>query len=143
MKNSIKYILSGIFLLFFILLAVFAPKILDEKTELKNKIVCENAQIFTKKALDNFNSNKNEKASTVAKNVMEQLNEVAKNPYNKKLSAFTNEKAQKGQIEISTDDTTQTITLTALDVQGKILIRTLIKPPSFVTYTKSEEENGK
>lgn len=98
-----------------------------------------NAAIFTSKSLSVFSENKDVKASEVAKKTADELNKLNKNPYNKKLPAYVFENAQNGSIYIQSDDKIQTITITGYTKDGSILVRTLIKPPSFVTYEKEDK----
>ena len=125
------------------LLAVFAyvsPYFINN-IERKNNKVSANAEIFTSKVLSQFNVDKNLKASVVAKQITEELNKINKNPYSKKQEAYVYENAQAGQLLVEFDDAIQTITITSYDKDKKIIIRTLIKPPSFVTYKKEEVKN--
>lgn len=102
--------------------------------------VCANAAVFTSKALANFNEEKDKKASIVAKETLEELNTLDKNPFDKKLPAYVFEKPQTGSILVESDDKIQTITLTGFGRENVILVRTVIKPPSFVTYQKYEDK---
>ena len=95
---------------------------------------------FTSKALANFNEEKDKKASIVAKETLEELNTLDKNPFDKKLPAYVFEKPQTGSILVESDDKIQTITLTGFGRENVILVRTVIKPPSFVTYQKYEDK---
>lgn len=102
--------------------------------------VCANAAVFTSKALANFNEEKDKKASIVAKETLEELNTLDKNPFDKKLPVYVFEKPQTGSILVESDDKIQTITLTGFGRENVILVRTVIKPPSFVTYQKYEDK---
>ena len=102
--------------------------------------VSANAAVFTSKALANFNEEKDKKASIVAKETLEELNTLDKNPFDKKLPAYVFEKPQTGSILVESDDKIQTITLTGFGRENVILVRTVIKPPSFVTYQKYEDK---
>ncbi len=110
---------------------------LDKKKEAK---VVANAAVFTSKTLANFSINKKEKASVVAKKTADELNTLSKNPFNKKLPAYVFEKPQAGSVAVSSDDELQTVTVTGLGKENKIVVRTVIKPPSFVTYQKYEDK---
>ena len=110
---------------------------LDKKKEAK---VVANAAVFTSKTLANFSINKKEKASVVAKKTADELNTLSKNPFNKKLPAYVFEKPQAGSVTVQSDDELQTVTVTGLGKENKIVVRTVIKPPSFVTYQKYEDK---
>lgn len=110
---------------------------LDKKKEAK---VVANAAVFTSKTLSNFALNKKEKASIVAKKTADELNTLSKNPFNKKLPAYVFEKPQAGSVAVSSDDELQTVTVTGFGKEKQIVVRTVIKPPSFVTYQKYEDK---
>lgn len=110
---------------------------LDKKKEAR---VVANAAVFTSKSLANFSINKKEKASIVAKKTADELNTLSKNPFNKKLPAYVFEKPQAGSVVVSSDDELQTVTVTGFGKEKQIVVRTVIKPPSFVTYQKYEDK---
>ena len=118
----------------------YSPHFMHEK-EAKNaaKIKSDNA-IFCARVIEEFAKDKNAKASSVAKKIADNLNQVAKNPYNKKMPAYTFEKDCVGCNSITYDDNTQMITLTTLNNKNELILRTVIKPPSFVVYSKFDEE---
>ena len=103
------------------------------------KIKSDNA-IFTARVIEEFAKNKDAKASDVAKKVADNLNQISKNPYNKKSPAYTFEKDCVGCNNVSYDDNTQMITLTTFNKKNELILRTVIKPPSFVVYSKFDEE---
>ncbi len=109
----------------------------DKKKEAK---VVANAAVFTSKVLSNFALNKKEKASLVAKKTADELNTLSKNPFNKKFPAYVFDKAQIGSVIIQSDDELQTVTVTGLGKEKQIVVRTVVKPPSFVTYQKYEDK---
>ena len=93
-------------------------------------------QIFISKSLEEFASDKKAKPSEIAKKVSDELNVVTVNPYNKKSQAYTFEKGCKGCNIVEFDDAMEMIILTTYDKKGELIARTVIKPPSFVTYNK-------
>ena len=103
------------------------------------KIKADNA-IFTSKALEEFSSNKDIKSSDVAQKVSEELNQTTVNPFNKKEKAFTFEQDCKGCNNIEYNDDLKMIILTTYDKKGELIARTVIKPPSFVTYNKQDDK---
>ena len=118
----------------------YSPHFMYEK-EVRNaaKIKSDNA-IFSARVLEEFAKNKNAKASDVAKNVAKKLNETAKNPYDKKNPAYIFEKECAGCNSVTYDDKAQMITLTAFNKKNELILRTVIKPPSFVVYSKYDDE---
>ena len=99
-----------------------------------------NAAIFTSKSLAEFSRDKDQKASVVAKKTLDELNTVSKNPYDRKLPAYVSGNVFCGSVSIESDDKLQTITATGYGRDNVIIVRTVIKPPSFVTYKKYEEK---
>ena len=110
---------------------------LDKKKEAR---VVANAAVFTSKSLANFSINKKEKASIVAKKTADELNTLSKNPFNKKLPAYVFENPEAGSVIVQSDDELQTVTVTGFGKEKQIVVRTVIKPPSFVTYQKYEDK---
>ena len=118
----------------------YSPHFMYKKEErMAAKIKSDNA-IFTARVIEEFAIDKNAKASVVAKKVADNLNKIAKNPYNKKKSAYTFEKDCVGCNCVTYDDKTQMITLTTLNNKNELILRTVIKPPSFVVYSKFDDE---
>ena len=118
----------------------YSPHFMYKKEErLAAKIKSDNA-IFTARVIEEFAKNENVKASDVAKKIAGNLNQVAKNPYNKKMPAYTFEKECVGCNSVTYDDNAQMITLTTLNNKNELILRTVIKPPSFVVYSKFDEE---
>ena len=110
---------------------------LDKKKEAR---VVANAAVFTSKSLANFSINKKEKASVVPKKTADELNTLSKNPFNKKLPAYVFENPEAGSVIVQSDDELQTVTVTGFGKEKQIVVRTVIKPPSFVTYQKYEDK---
>ena len=103
------------------------------------KIKADNA-MFTSKTLEEFAVNKNAKPSDVAQKVANELNATGKNPYDKKAQAFTFDTNCKGCNSVEYDDKLTMIILTTYNKRGDLMARTVIKPPSFVTYAKSDDK---
>ncbi len=119
-----------------ILAAYYIPQIIaKQKANLSSKIK-ENNQVFISKALEEFSNSKDLKPSEIAKKVSDELNSVTVNPFNKKKEAYTFEKDCKSCGSVEFDDELNMIILTTYNQQGELVARTVIKPPSFVTYNK-------
>lgn len=101
-----------------------------------------NASIFTSKALSEFSTNPKMKASIISKKLIEELNAVNKNPLSKQEVAYAVEKC-KGCVVINSDDKLNSITVEAYSSEDALLVRTVIQPPSFVTYTRDLTVSGK
>ena len=118
----------------------YLPQILHNKEVMAaSKIKADNS-VFISKSLEEFEGNKNAKPSEVAKKVSEELNSSTINPYNKKADAYTFETECKGCNSVEFDDVSEMIILTTYDKKGDLIARTVIKPPSFVTYNKDVEK---
>ena len=126
--------------LFFVALGIyFTPNFIAEK-EIKKmaKVKADNA-IFSAKVLEEFAQNKNQKASIIAQKVADELNKTTINPYNKKLSAYVFEEKCDGCNCVNFDDEAQMVVLTGYNNKGELIARTVIKPPSFVVYSKLDD----
>lgn len=137
--NKKTIIISEIALLTFACVfsgAYFVPKFINkQEVSAAAKIKADN-EVFISKSLEEFASNKNLKSSEIAKKVSEELNIATVNPYNKKEEAYTFEKTCKGCNSVEFDDALEMIILTTYNKKGELIARTVIKPPSFVTYNK-------
>ena len=140
MNRIAKLEIAVIIILILCIGLYLTPYLTGGKKKKKEAKVVANAAVFTSKTLANFSINKKEKASVVAKKTADELNTLSKNPFNKKLPAYVFEKPQAGSVAVSSDDELQTVTVTGLGKENKIVVRTVIKPPSFVTYQKYEDK---
>ncbi len=121
----------------------YSPNIITKKEMQKiAKIKADNA-IFTSKALEEFSANKKAKPSEVAKKIAQELNTTSKNPFDEKSPAYTFETICTGCNNIEFDDKLQMIILSAYNKKGELMARTVIKPPSFVTYAKEFNKKKK
>lgn len=139
MNKKIIFSLVALVVALIALAAVFAPKFLEKKkTEALEKTKATN-EAFTSKILEQFNSNFNIKASTAAQIVCDELNERTQNPYDKRKPACTFERECKGCLSVEFDDSLSMVIVTTYDPKGELAARTVIKPPSFVTYNKADD----
>lgn len=116
-----------------------APKFLTSKdAKMIAKIKADNA-MFTAKVLEEFASDKKATPSLVAKKIVDEFNATGKNPYNKDGILYTFEQNCKGCNSVSCDDKFKTIVIESYDKKGAFLARTVIAPPSYVTYVKEVE----
>ena len=76
------------------------------------------------------------KASVISKKLTEELNAVNKNPLSKKEPAYITGEKCEGCVIITPDDKLNSITVEAYSKENALLVRTVIQPPSFVTYTR-------
>ncbi len=90
---------------------------------------------FITRAQDEFNST-NLKASDISRRIVEDFNSNIKNPYDKKLQAYTFDKNCASCSNVEAFDSENTIIITTYNSKGKLEARTIIKPTSFVTYSK-------
>lgn len=143
MKKKIAYVIAGIIVAVICLAAVFVPKYLDEKNiQTLEKTKADNSA-FTNKILEQFSLNPNIKASDAAQKVCDELNSITQNPYDKNKPAFTFERECKACISVEYDDNLSMVIVTTFDPKGDLSARTVIKPPSFVTFTKEDNNNSK
>ena len=139
--KKITAIEISVLILAFIAIGIYySPHfMLKQEVMMAAKIKADNA-IFTSKALEEFASNENIKPSEVAQKISEELNETSRNPYDKKQQAYTFDLTCKGCNSVEFDDNLKMIVLTTYNKKGDLIGRTVIKPPSFVTYSKFDNE---
>ena len=140
-ENPNKITLFEIFVLILLVICVWlyvSPNFLLKAENRKNALVQTNAGIFTSKALAEFSANSKVKASVVSNKLVEELNAVNKNPFSKKAPAYcVLDKCEcEGCVKINPNDKINSITVEAYTKDDVLLVRTVIQPPSFVTYTK-------
>lgn len=128
---------------FIVLLAFgiyYSPRLWHKQEALMAAKIKSDGAVFTSKVLEEFAQNKNIKSSEVAQKITDELNKVEKNPYNKSEPAYTFEKNCKACNSVEYDDDLSMVILTSYNKKGELLARTVIKPPSFVTYNKSDDK---
>ncbi|MCX4274361.1 MAG: hypothetical protein OSJ27_01095 [Candidatus Gastranaerophilales bacterium] len=138
-ENPNKITAFEIFILFLIILCIglyISPNFLVKLENRKYAQIQTNAGIFTSKALSEFSSNPKMKASVISKKLTEELNAVNKNPLSKKEPAYITGEKCEGCVIITPDDKLNSITVEAYSKENALLVRTVIQPPSFVTYTR-------
>ncbi len=139
--NKIVKLEIGVIIILLLCIGLYLmPYFTKSADERKIAKINANAAVFTSKALSVFSADKNAKASSVAIKTMDELNTLSKNPYDRKLPAYVSGNVFCGSISIESDDKLQTITITGYGKENVILVRTVIKPPSFVTYKKYEDK---
>lgn len=139
MNKKIKYTITVLILLTIALGVYFIPQFIpDKQIQIEEKIKATNSA-FTKKVLDEFSANPNRKASEISQQVCDELNQTSENPYNKNALAYTFEKNCKGCSSVEYDDSLSMVIVTTYDNKGELMARTVIKPPSFVVFTKEEQ----
>ncbi|MBQ8847788.1 MAG: hypothetical protein IJ003_02475 [Candidatus Gastranaerophilales bacterium] len=116
----------------------YSPNFMNKQEVMMAAKIKADGAIFTSKALEEFAANSNIKPSQVAQKVAGELNLTTQNPYNKKAQAYTFETTCKGCNSVEFDDKANMIILTTYNNKGELMARTVIKPPSFVVYSKGE-----
>lgn len=139
-KKIIAIELSVIFVALIAVGIYYSPGFFHNKNVMMAGKIKANSAVFTSKALEEFAQKKGIKSSDVAQKVADELNQTETNPYNKNKAAYTFEKNCKGCNSIEYDDNLSMIILTSYNKKGELLARTVIKPPSFVTYNKADDE---
>lgn len=138
-ENPNKITLFEIFVLVLIILCIglyVSPNFLTKLENRKYAQMQTNAGIFTSKALSEFSANPKMKASVISKKLTEELNAVNKNPLSKKGPAYSLNEKCEGCVIITPDDKLNSISVEAYSNEAALLVRTVIQPPSFVTYTR-------
>ena len=136
MKKNIIITIGIIFFTIFIITLACVPKILKEYENKSNSVVKNNCKIIVQ---DVINIKDMKKLSEKSKEFVEKYNETYKNPITNKESAFTVDKKCIGCVSVSYDENTKSINVTGYDKDLEILCRTVVKPPSYVTYEREEK----
>ena len=96
-----------------------------------------NAAMMKSKILAEFSDKNNKKTPTEISNMIaDEMNKLVKNPIDKKNPAYSVNKECRGCIVVTPDDKIKSVILTAKDSDGKLITRTVIQPPSFVTFNE-------
>lgn len=102
-----------------------------------------NAAMMTSKILAEFSDNtKKTVPSEISRKLADEMNELVKNPINKKNVAYSVNEECNGCVVLSPDDKVKSIVLTAKDKEGNLVLRTVIQPPSYVTFNKDLKNDG-
>lgn len=128
-----------ILLLIFCIWIYVSPNFLLKLENRKNAQIQTNASIFIAKALSEFSMDKNAKkpsATVVSKKLTDELNKVNKNPYSKKTPAYSLAEKCDGCVIITPDDKMNSITVEAYTTDEILLVRTILQPPSFVSFVR-------
>ena len=128
--------------LFLICLSFYViPKITLSLEQKQYGRIQTNAAMMTSKILAEFSDNNNKKTPTEISNMIaDEMNKLVKNPIDKKNPAYSVNTECRGCIVVTPDDKVKSVILTAKDSDGKLITRTVIQPPSYVTFN---EELGK
>jgi len=118
-----------------------APKFLNNKESKVNAQIKASSAIYTSKIIEEFSRNKNAVPSEVAKKVADELNATEKNPYDSKKPLFSISKDAEGCINIEPDDNLKMVIITTFDKKANLVARTVINPPSYVTYYKDSKKD--
>ena len=112
------------------------PKLMTSGENSKISKLKASSAIFTSKIIEEFAKDKNATPSVLAQKVVEELNQTEKNPFNKSADLFVYNNDCKGCLKVEFDDNLKMVIITGLDNNSKLISRTVINPPSFVTYSK-------
>lgn len=132
--------LSVVFVFLLALGIYYSPRLWHKQEAMMAAKVKSDNAIFTSKVLEEFAQNNNIKSSEVAQKITDELNKVEKNPFDKNAPAYTFDKNCKACNSVEYDDALSMVILTSYNKKGELLARTVIKPPSFVTYNKSDDK---
>ena len=94
--------------------------------------------IFLEKTLAEYNNDKTQKVSDIAKKIADELNDKSVNPFNKNEKMYSFDKSCKEKTAIEVNEKMSMITLSTCDKKEEIYSRIVIIPPSFVKYFKSD-----
>ncbi len=134
-----------VFILFIVFLGFsfyIVPKAMIKQEQKQYARMQANSQMMTSKILAEFSDNNNKKTpSEIALYLADEMNKKVKNPIDKKNKAYSVNEDCLGCVVVVPDDKAANIVLSAKDKENKLISRTVIQPPSFVTYNKDLKEN--
>jgi len=138
-KKFSKLELLVAMLAFVFLMLYFFPKVVLNNEQKVNTALKTSAAVYTKLVIEKFSADKSLNVKSAADDISNQLNETYKNPLNKKNGIFTLGTECPGCINVYVDETMNSIIITGYDKNMKTVVRTVIKPPSFVTYEREDQ----
>lgn len=139
-KKITKIELFAGILVIALLLLYFLPKFMLSDEKKQAAILKTNAAVFTSNVLEKFaRGGKSSDINAIAQLAIEELNATSKNPIDKKRKAFVTGEECVGCIVVETDTELQSVIITGYDKGMKTVVRTVIKPPSYVKYERDEE----
>lgn len=113
------------------------PKIEKCLANKKAKIVSNNCMAYSNAILAKYNSDKKINIEKTAKDLVVEFNQKYKNPILKKEPAFAFDGKIYGACNIKYNKQVKALDVTGLDKEEGIIIRVIVKPPSFVRYDRS------
>ncbi len=100
-----------------------------------------NASMMTSKILAEFSDNTQKSVpSEISKSLADEMNKLVKNPIDKKQKAYSIKEECTGCVVLTPNDKIKSVILTAKNKDGKLITRTVIQPPSYVTFNKDLKE---
>ena len=118
----------------------YFPVIKSSKEEKILTVIKDNNSVFISKIIEEFANNKYALPSIVADKVAKELNSIQKNPYDSTKDFYIYNNDCSACTKIESDDNLQMVIITTLDKKGELVARTVIKPPSFVTFYKDNNK---
>ncbi len=139
--KKVTIIEIAVLIIFIIAVIIFlAPYFIKEKQDMIiSRIKASNA-IFISKTIEEFAKDKNAKPSDISKKVIDILNETEKNPYGTKDAFYVAYKDCTGCTKVESDDNLRMVIITTFNKEGELVARTVINPPSYVTYYKENKD---
>ena len=114
-----------------------SPKIEKKINDKKAKIVTDNCMAYSNAILGKYKANKKINIEKVAQELINDFNSKYLNPINKKEQAFTYNGKVQGACNIAYNKNVKALDVTGFDSDYGIIIRVVVKPPSFVRYDRS------
>jgi len=145
MNKKLKLSYVEIFVLFIVILGFafyFIPKAMISLEQKQYGRLQTNSAMMTSKVLAEFSDNlSKQKPTEIAVKLSDKMNKLVKNPIDKNNPAYSVNKECLGCVVLTPDDKVKSIVLTAKDKENKLIVRTLIQPPSFVTFNKDLKDD--
>jgi len=114
-----------------VLALIAAPSLLNAADQAKDATVKANESAAASSITSRFAlNNNNDTASTIADDLVTELNGENKNPVDATAAAFATSGTVPGSVVLTADDATDTIVITGYGKKGDLLITKTVKAPS-------------
>ncbi len=139
--KKILIITSSLLFIALIICAIYYIPILKKINEEKTfELIKENNSVFISKIIEESSKNKDSLPSDIAKRIVDELNSTQKNPYDNSKEFYVLNSECSACTKVESDDALKMVIITTFDKNGLLSARTVIKPPSFVTYYKNDKD---
>ena len=118
----------------------YIPILKNINKEKTLNLIKENNSVFISKIIEESSKNKDSQPSDIAKKIADELNSTQENPYDNSKVFYVLNNECSACTKVESDNELKMVIITTFDKNGLLVARTVIKPPSFVTYYKNDKD---